>query len=261
MKEPEEQADDDITVPRVSITFGELKKISADERAALFLLGHASNQLNVLQKVCSFSSNSAHRSHFLGYNEQASVEVGQTTILARLWFGLIHEIWQMMTKHIIKNKVMGPGYIVNLHGNSKEALERLNQSFGKNGSIAAIRNDYSFHTPRIKWLEKSAAEQPDSQVWTMETGPFFGNVFSGSTELLVNHAINKHLGSLDQPTDLRELFSLSYALTRDLQVVSQAVMSAVLAKIPEKKESSYLVRGAVDLTLFQLPFFLKEQRR
>ena len=83
-----------IDVYRVRFTKAELAGLQADQRNALLVLGHASNQLAVQFKALHFSLNNDVKDEV-----QQTVAAGQSQIHLRQLVGLIFETWGNRTIH------------------------------------------------------------------------------------------------------------------------------------------------------------------
>jgi hypothetical protein len=86
-----------IQVYRIPIPKSRLRAMPKDERVLLLLLGYASNQLSMLQKLLIFATNRTSD----GELEQHATGV-QTQMLLRLMVGALNEAWEMVRTRFIE---------------------------------------------------------------------------------------------------------------------------------------------------------------
>jgi hypothetical protein len=77
-------------VHRVNLTKTKLAAMPAAERAILLLLGHASNEINVLSKLILMARKDDPAIKLVDH-----VEMGQIFIVMRLLIGKLHEAWEL----------------------------------------------------------------------------------------------------------------------------------------------------------------------
>jgi len=79
-----------MTIDRLELTKRKLSAVPPAERRLLILLGHASNEINVLQKLVVMS-----RHGQLGNKTVDYVQTWQTLFLMRLLISKLHEAWEL----------------------------------------------------------------------------------------------------------------------------------------------------------------------
>src|SRR5882724_12451394 len=82
-----------IQVFRVPITIEQFRTLPKDERALILLMGHALNQIAVLVKLVTFSTNKSPEDPIEG-----RVSAAQSQIVLRFLFGTLVEIWQFLRR-------------------------------------------------------------------------------------------------------------------------------------------------------------------
>ena len=78
-----------IKVVRIQITKEQLRTLPKDERALLLLMGHALNQIAVLIKLITFSTNKDPTDPIEG-----RVSAAQSQVILRFLFGAVAETWE-----------------------------------------------------------------------------------------------------------------------------------------------------------------------
>ena len=140
----------------------ELVKMTPEERGMFLLLGHLSNQVNVLWKTVIVALNREPAEPI-----DAKVSAAQAQILVRITVGLLWEGWRLVEKRLLGSK-LGAEYVSLLDANAKAALENLKRRFGSSGTLAKVRNSYSFHYPDLDDLEaafQQAAKEGPSKLF------------------------------------------------------------------------------------------------
>src|SRR5215470_1378540 len=80
-----------IRVVRIPITKEQFRALPKDERALILLMGHALNQIAVLVKLVTFSTNKDPEDAIEG-----RVSAAQSQIILRFLFGTIVETWEFV---------------------------------------------------------------------------------------------------------------------------------------------------------------------
>src|SRR5215469_2583660 len=105
------------------------------ERALLFLLAQASNEINVLTKLILMMRKTDPPAPILDH-----VEAGQTFILMRLLIGKLHEAWELFKNRAQSDSAIRTTYLPKLRPEAAKALQELNRHFGQGSALTAIRN-------------------------------------------------------------------------------------------------------------------------
>jgi hypothetical protein len=124
----------------VDITKERLSKLDPETRTLLFLLGHACNEIMVLQKILHAMPRSPHKSELVNM-----ADMGQAFIVMRLLAGKLHEAWELVKKRVQPRRAVPHKYLSNVSPKGARALRRLNTHFGKKSPITDIRNNLAFH--------------------------------------------------------------------------------------------------------------------
>ena len=89
-------------VHRVNLTKARLAAMPAAERTALLLLGHASNEINVLSKLILMARKQPPAIQLVDH-----VEAAQTFVVMRLLIGKLHEAWELFKTRIQADATIG----------------------------------------------------------------------------------------------------------------------------------------------------------
>ena len=83
-------------ITKVSLTKFQLEAMPGPERAAILLMGHAFNEINLLRKLQMIaSSGEVPHNKIVDY-----IQAGQVTILMRMLLGKCFEAWLMFNKRV-----------------------------------------------------------------------------------------------------------------------------------------------------------------
>src|SRR5687767_11689951 len=136
-----------IEVYKIDLTKKNLEAMPAKERQLLLLLGHAANEINILQKLSVMASCRAENSDELVNH----VEDGQFFILMLILIGKLREARKLFHRRFQKatddNKCIIEKYLPKLQADcdAKLAMDKLDDLLGQNSTFDAIRNKLSFH--------------------------------------------------------------------------------------------------------------------
>jgi hypothetical protein len=130
-----------LKIRRLNLRKDRLAVLPFTERRLLLLLGHASNEINVLQKlimmtIMALPTNRPIVDH---------VQTGQAIIIMRILIGKLHEAWDLFTAHFQKDRGIATKYRPRLEPEATAALEYLRKHFGKGSPLTRIRNKLAFH--------------------------------------------------------------------------------------------------------------------
>jgi len=168
----------------MKLTKERLSQLQPDTRSLLLLLGHASNEIIVLQKLFLMVPKGRSKSHLVNI-----VDAGQGFILMRLLCGKLHEAWELMTVRVLQNKTVSSKYLDALAPEGKEALEALKKHFGKSSPLTKIRKQLAFHySDKTGIIEESFKALPAEHPWEFFLSDTHANTFYYASELVVTSA-------------------------------------------------------------------------
>jgi|SRR6516225_2123646 hypothetical protein len=120
---------------RFILTKSKLAALPQAERSLLLLLGHASNEINVLSKLILIVMRKDTPPSQIANN----VEAGQVCVLLRVLVGQLHEAWELFRRRVLANRPLYDKYAPPLHGDGVAALQNLNRHFGGGSPLIKIR--------------------------------------------------------------------------------------------------------------------------
>jgi hypothetical protein len=157
-----------------------LAAMPESERVLLFLLAHASNEINVLTKLILMMRKDDPPSLILDH-----VEAGQTFILMRLLIGKLHEAWELFKHRVQSNHAISMTYLPRLRPEASAALEALKRHFGGGSVLTAIRNKISFHySDKGNLTETNFQQLAPSEPLQFYLTQTVGNSFYHAAELI-----------------------------------------------------------------------------
>ena len=136
-----------IKVYRIPIPKNRLLKLPKDERVLLLQLGQMANQVLMFEKLLIFATK------LDPDNEVETYASGlQTQMLVRLAVGTVFESLLLVERLFVSSKI-GNDYKDRLDKKGNEALACLKKLLGKSALLAAVRNNYGFHYPKVDETE------------------------------------------------------------------------------------------------------------
>jgi hypothetical protein len=233
---------------QIDLTKAQLAAMPDAERRLLLLLGHATNEINVFEKLILMSGQGTPAHQFVDL-----VQAGQTFILMRTLIGKLHEAWELFRTRLLSDRQVAEFYLPKLDGEALEALESLKRHFGTRSPLTLIRNRFSFHY-RDEWdqVEQSFQQIPDDEPWQFYLSNVRGNIFFYASELVVAcGVINLANPSPDQAEPYLAASTRSFKALCELIVeVSGHILTlfgACLGKIVSERLPSAKLIGSTEL--------------
>jgi hypothetical protein len=251
-------------VLRVNLTKARLAAMPPAERAALLLLGHAFNEINVLIKLILMARKQSPDIQVVDH-----VEAAQTFIVLRLLIGKLHEAWEMFKKRLQANKQISSQYLSALTGDAAAALEELKKHFGQGSVLTEIRN-FSFHyEDKDNLMETSFQSAPNSEPWEFYLGKTNGSTCYYASELVAQAGVLGLVNLKGSPTTttVLRLDSKSFEPLCDIVIKVSKLVAVLFRTLIESLLTSVngcLERETVDvpdcpkISEFALPFFFDE---
>lgn len=174
----------DLTVYEFTITKEILMGIDERERMFFVLLGHAYNEIIILQKIILsirlFGKESG------GVEEKAYV--AQDTFITRLLIAKMFEAWDKLFRQLLFCSPFRRDYEQNFSHETKEACNDLGRFFAQNPYLATVRNQYVFHYPS-RQLNAAMPDIPDHDDWKIYLSASYGNSLYFLSEMVASHAM------------------------------------------------------------------------
>jgi hypothetical protein len=240
-----------------------LEAIPVEERRLLLLLGHATNEINVLQKLIIESGQVSPEHKFVDH-----VQAGQTLILMRILIGKLHEAWELFKVRFQGKREIRDLYFPKLDDKAQDALTQLKKHFGKQSPLTLIRNRLSFHYKDDHDLVETSFQRiPEDEGWNFYLSDVQANCFYYASELVIGNGMTDHTQAAGDTGSYLEREARAFGYLCDLVInISRQIMtlfgeciacivteriSGVEAPVPVKINS-------VKLGDIAIPFFIDE---
>ncbi len=223
-----------------------LNVMPENERTLLFLLGHATNEINVLQKLLIMTVGGRPEGSFVDH-----VEAAQAMIIMRILIGKLHEAWSLLQTRYFKSTV-AKEYSALIDNEGRVALKYLKKHFA-NSPLSQLRNSVCFHYPQSREIQRAYEALPN-EIWRFYLAQHSANTFYLASETAVNYLLASELGGDPGRSGLKALFDAVITVARQLA----AFFGKLIVLICEKWLSGTEVTP-VKLTVPQLsyvPFFI-----
>jgi hypothetical protein len=233
-----------------------LSTLTPAERSLLLLLGHASNEINVLQKLILMS-----RPQDGAIMEINIAQSGQALILLRLLIGKLHEGWLLFQRRVQANTEFRSALLTAISPAARAALIRLNAHFGGGSPLPDIRNKLAFHSRDDDDLvEKSFHALPADENWDFYLGNSIANTFYHASELVMTRSsIDLVRDDGDVNAGFDELLGQSTSVAGDIGILFAEIIAEIGgAKFADVPMETFEVPHALKLSDFSLPYFLDE---
>lgn len=244
-----------IDVVRVHITKDQLRRLTIQERAMLFLLGHVANQLAILTKLVAFSSN---------WRDQQPVEEivtsAQTQILARYSIGVTNEAWELIHKRFLSS-TLGRDYRPLLNAAGQAALTNINKYFtGRENLISKVRSNFVFHNPEDADVDAAFEAIPEHLEWDWYLSPAVINTFYVISDLVITFGMVNATGATDPVAAIEKIVTDVKSVSGWVNDFALSFAEAVLAKHFDKDVTGELVArldNAPNVFGVRLPFYVE----
>jgi hypothetical protein len=125
-----------------------------DERVLLLLMGQALNQVSVFLKLLTFSMNKDPDNEV-----EARLSAAQSHILLRILLGTLFEAWEMICAH----KSVIERYLPDIDEDGRKCYDILVDNFSSSNLLCRLRNNFSFHYPNSKVVERTFKSIPEDE--------------------------------------------------------------------------------------------------
>jgi hypothetical protein len=239
-----------IEVYTVPISKAQFRKLPPKERAMVFVCCHILNQIGVLVKMVRFSSNRDPENHI---EETASGT--QTQIILRFLIAVLSDACVYFED---RNDLIAQ-YLPDIHEEGREAYAKVQAFFDKKGLLRMIRNNYLYHYPNDKNVEKAFEAIPEDQPWEWYLSHANTNSLYLSSELVLAHGMMNATGKPDPLEAFGELMAKTMALVNTmpdfLMRLVEAICFKYLGKDVTKPQARTVFSDAPELGTFWIPFF------
>lgn len=239
-----------IEVFTVPISKAQFRRFPPKERAMVFVCCHILNQIGVLVKLVRFSSNRDPKNHI---EENASGT--QTQIILRFLIAVLSEA----CVYFEDREDLIAQYLPDIHEEGREAYAKVQAFFDKKGLLRMIRNNYLYHYPNDKNVEKAFEAIPEDQPWEWYLSHANTNSLYLSSELVLAHGMMNATGKPD-PLEafddvMAETMALANTLPDFLMRLVEAICFKYLGKDVLKPQARTVFSDAPELGTFWISFF------
>jgi hypothetical protein len=253
-----------IEIHRVLVSKKKLADMTKDERVLLLLMGHATNEINVLSKFILMMRKDDPPTQIEDF-----AEGGQIFIVTRLLIGKLHEGWELFRAHAQSNKVIAEKYLKNMDTNGAEAREFLNSYFSKKNVVTEIRNKVAFHyKDKDGLIEQNFQRLPDTEPWEFYLSKTHGNTFYYASEMVATGSALSIAGKInekDRPHlagDIQAFSELSKVVldvSRHLTTLFSILISEIITThVTEFEVKTETFADGPKLSEFAIPYFFDE---
>src|SRR6266567_12933 len=245
-----------IQVFRVPISREQFRVMPKDERALILLMGHALNQIAVLVKLVTFSTNKDPDDPIEG-----KVSAAQSQIILRFLFGTLVETWEFV-RRAANQKVIGQ-YLPVLDKNGTKSYQKLRTYFGRSNLLYKLRNNFSYHYPSADQIEQGFEAIPqdaEGLPWEWYLSETNTNSFYFSCEMAVGFGVIMQVQ--DEPHAmaafgkvLREVIQVANTMQHFLMPLMRSMLFKHFGPSILDVQAGTTITDATGLYEFWIPFF------
>jgi hypothetical protein len=245
-----------IPVFRVPISRDQFRTLPSDERALILLMGHALNQIAVLVKLVTFSTNKDPEDAIEG-----RVSAAQSQIILRFLFGTLVETWELMRRPN-NQKIIGR-YLSVLDREGTDCYQKLREHFGRSNLFYKLRNSFSYHYPSVEQIEEGfeAIPQDDEGLpWEWYLSETNTNSFYFSCEMTMGFGVIMQVQGEPHAMAafgkvLREAIQIANAIQHFLMPLMKAMLVKHFGPTIFDLQAGTTIADAPGLYEFWIPFF------
>lgn len=239
-----------------------LARLPEADRGLFLLLGHISNEINVLQKLMLVLRRDDPPSRVVDI-----VEAGQVMIIMRLLIGKLHEAYRVFNERVQGDAAIRDRYRIRGNWSGSDLLNRLNARFKGGSVLTRIRHKIALHyVDEDHLLEASFQSLAENEPWELYLSDTAANSFYYASELVAMKAaidlveVGQAVNEEPERTKLDALFNETLAVANIIVKLSQILMIEILKNLTANDLMMELVEiGDVPrLSDIQLPFFVDE---
>lgn len=252
-----------VEVYRCELTKEKLAAMPASERRVLLLLGHAANEINILNKLLLMSKPPV---PFKG-DCINKVSVGQCFMILRVLIGKLFEAHLLFGKRFQGDGHIRVKYMPHLNDEAKKALEYLNDNFGTKSFLGLIRDNLSFHYyDKHDLIEKGFKYTSNDESLEFVFSKTRANTFYAVSELVVCNAIIKIVDKRENGAEpyhervsvaLDKLMSITTETADNTLILfNQCIHDIVERNFLDIQVRREIIEGAPPLSQIRIPFFV-----
>jgi hypothetical protein len=241
-------------IHRAPIDPEKFRSIPDDERALLVLLGHAVNEINVLNKTfylaCQHPDEPLWRVH---------AHVSQSLVFARALTGKLWETWMLLQNGYF-GTALSRKYQDKLGDEATQALDRLKQYFSRNNLIKTIRDRFAFHYS-LSDVNCIPSVLPTNDELVMYLAKDNGNTLFYFSDVIVNSALLEAINPGAPERAMDRLMTESAKVVSQINEAAGAIMATIVGGYLMAADGKLLIEeieiGEPPLAeQVELPFFI-----
>lgn len=247
-----------IDVYRIPVPKERLWAMPKDERVLFLLLGYVANQLSMLQKLLTYSTNRTPTDEIEQHASGA-----QTQMLVRLTVGVLNEAWELVRTRFIETP-MARDYLSRFDPPGQAAFSSLKQQFGGSNLLNKVRKNYAFHYPRSDDVDHAFKVICDNPDFDGLLNLYFSHHGFNSLYLLSDlvfvQGIAEQVGEPDLAATYKKLLGeLSKASINLIEFTKAFTAAAWLKHFGQEMlaKDKVVVSGAPQVDDVWLPFFVE----
>jgi hypothetical protein len=237
-----------------SISKADFQTLPKEERAVVLVSGHILNQIGVLLKLVQFSfSRGPHNT------VEANASGMQTQILLQSLMAVLSEA----CVYFEKRENLIDKYLPDMHQEGKDAYKIVKAAgFDKRGFLRLLRNNYLYHYPNDKNLEKAFKHTPENEPWEWYLASTNTSSLYFSSELVLGNGLMKETGEPTVPDAYAFLMTKAKELGNTvpdfLMRLIEAIFKRHLRPDVLKPYERTTISDAPKFGEFWLPFFVED---
>jgi hypothetical protein len=239
-----------VEVFTVPISKEQFKQIPDKERALIFVCGHILNQVSVFLKVVRFSANNDPTDEI-----ENKVSGMQSQIILRFLMAVLSEA----CIYFEDRKEMIAACLPDMHGEGRSAYAKIEEFFDKKSLLRRVRNNYLYHYPNDKNVERAFKAIPEDEPWEWYLSATNTNSLYFSCELVLSYGFMEATG---EPTP-EKAFDVVMTKTKELantmpdfcMRLIEVIVTRHLGHGIFKPTAKTTMKNAPSLTEFWLPFY------
>jgi hypothetical protein len=209
-----------IQVLRIGLPKDNLRAMPKEERALLFLLGDAANQITVFSKLAFFSTNKTPNNPI-----EQQIARAQSQMLTRFMIGILFETWKLISRRFLGSPI-GREFEPKLGPEGHRALSELKEHFGRPNLLSTLRNNLAFHPPKTSDMDAGFEAAANDGDWDNDWNVYFSpqplNTYYFVSDVVLQHAM---LGKSDE-TNLIDMLN---RIGNEVDKVSKYMLNFVYA--------------------------------
>lgn len=187
----------------------------------LVLLGHAVNEINILNKTFYLSCQHPDEPRW-----RVHAHVSQSLVFARALTGKLWETW-MLLKNGYFGSALSRKYGERLDAEAIQALDALKKYFGRKNLIKIIRDRFAFHYS-LSDANCVPAVQPTADELVMYLAKDNGNTLFYFSDVLVNNALLEAIDPGEPQRAMDRLMTESAKVVSQINEAAGAIMATVV---------------------------------